>query len=126
MSSHHDAPPICREVRRLRLDFAGVSQEEAARRLGISLKAYRAYETYREPRLPRLRQIEQAFGVTQGTLIAFVQGSAGGHTQGELRELRDDVARRHDQLLERLERLEEGMRELLVQLRDARTASLRS
>ncbi len=35
-----------------------------------------------------------------------------------MRELRDDAARRHDQVLERLERLEEGMRELVLRLRD--------
>lgn len=118
MSTPRDSmPTICREVRRLRLDFAGVSQEEAARRLGISLKAYRAYETYREPRLPRLREIETAFGVDHGTLVAFVQGGVGVAGGAELKQLRDEVAERHDQLVARLDRLESGLSELVGELR---------
>lgn len=65
-----EPPPLCRRIRDARLHIAGISQEEAARRLGLSLKGYRAYETFREPRLRRLRQIAAAFGLDDNSFVS--------------------------------------------------------
>lgn len=108
-------PPVCQEIRRIRSRVVGLSQEVVARELGISLKAYRAYETYREPRLARLRQIEELFGMGPGALLAFTGPPA---QDGALQELRDEIARRHDQVLDRLDRLEELVRRVSVAARD--------
>ena len=64
-----DSPPLCRRIRAARLGAAHISQEEAARRLGLSLKAYRAYEVFREPSLRRLREIAGAFGLPEGYFL---------------------------------------------------------
>ena len=109
------APPVCQEIRRIRSQVVGLSQEVVARELGISLKAYRAYETYREPKLARLRQIEELFAVRPGTLLAFTHPP--GH-DAALRELRDEIGRRHDQVIDRLDRLEELVRRASIAARD--------
>ncbi len=62
-----EPPAICRRIRRLRDSLkeqfgSDFSQESVARRVGISLKAYRAYESFREPRGERLKQIAVALG----------------------------------------------------------------
>ena len=54
---------MCRRIREARETIAEISQEEAARRLGLSLKGYRAYETFRKPSPRRLREIAAAFGL---------------------------------------------------------------
>jgi transcriptional regulator with XRE-family HTH domain len=55
-----DPPLICQQVRHAR-EQAELSQEEAARRLHMSLGGYAAYERDREPKRSRLRQIAKAF-----------------------------------------------------------------
>lgn len=52
-------PEICRRIREIR-EARGLSQEDAAHLLGVSVKAYRNWETFREPSLERLRQIAKA------------------------------------------------------------------
>ncbi len=89
----------------------GISQEEAARRLGVSLKAYRAYETYREPKMSRLRQIAVAFGL-EGT--HFLEPSTRPQNPDD--DLRDELARRHEELIARLNAQEELLRAVLVEL----------
>jgi transcriptional regulator with XRE-family HTH domain len=64
-----DAPALCRRIRDARLSVARISQEEAARRLGLSLKAYRAYELFREPSIRRVREIANAFGLHERNLL---------------------------------------------------------
>jgi transcriptional regulator with XRE-family HTH domain len=64
-----DAPDLCRRIRDARLTVAGISQEEASRRLGLSLKAYRAYELFREPSVRRVREIANAFGLHERYLL---------------------------------------------------------
>jgi len=59
-----EIPEICQRIREAR-ERAGVTQEEMARRLFLSLGAYAAYERRREPRLSRLRQIAQALGLPE-------------------------------------------------------------
>ena len=55
---------MCRRIREARETIAEISQEEAARRLSLSLKGYRAYETFRKPSPRRLREIAAAFGLS--------------------------------------------------------------
>lgn len=95
-----DAPALCRRIRDARLKVAHISQEEAARRLGISLKAYRAYEVFREPSLRRLREIARTFGLGEEYFLA-ANGDPGSSAfeQKVQTELREIKAR-----LERLER----------------------
>lgn len=64
-----EPPQLCRRIRRARVRLAAISQEEAARRLGLSLKGYRAYETFREPSIRRLRQIARVFGLDEDYFI---------------------------------------------------------
>ena len=103
-------PAICRRIREVRERSLGISQEEAARRLGISLKAYRAYETFREPKISRLRQIAAAFGLDE----TFFAGSPVPVPVPA--DDRDRQARRHEELLTRLERQEELLRRVLAEL----------
>lgn len=107
-------PELCREIRRVRQSVVGISQEEAARRVGVSLKAYRAYETFREPKLRRLRQLEAAFGLEEGYFLR-----KAGYPLG-VDDLSDERARRHDELVARLDSIEEAVRELSVELRQFR------
>jgi transcriptional regulator with XRE-family HTH domain len=96
-----EAPALCRRIRDARLNVAHVSQEEAARRLGLSLKAYRAYEVFREPSIRRLRAIAEAFGLDEAYFLTSNgadHGSAAFERKVEA-ELREIKAR-----LERLER----------------------
>lgn len=96
-----EAPALCRRIRDARLSVARISQEEAARRLGLSLKAYRAYEVFREPSLRRLREIALAFGLDEEHFLAS-NGSADASSAFEHKvdtELREIKIR-----LERLER----------------------
>jgi transcriptional regulator with XRE-family HTH domain len=88
-----DAPALCRRIRAARLGVAHVSQEEAARRLGLSLKAYRAYELFREPSIRRLRQIAHAFGLEEDYFLASngddAEATAFEHqVRAELREIK--------------------------------------
>jgi transcriptional regulator with XRE-family HTH domain len=101
-----EAPALCRRIREARLNSAHVSQEEAARRLGLSLKAYRAYEVFREPSIRRLREIARAFGLDENHFLVS-NGSALGSAaferkvEAELREIKT-----------RLERLERALARL--------------
>jgi transcriptional regulator with XRE-family HTH domain len=103
-----EAPPLCRRIRDARLNFAHVSQEEAARRLGLSLKAYRAYEVFREPSIRRLREIARAFGLDEDYFLV-TDGSDPGSAaferkvEAELREIKT-----------RLERLERALARLVT------------
>jgi transcriptional regulator with XRE-family HTH domain len=99
-----DAPALCRRIRAARLNVAHVSQEEAARRLGLSLKAYRAYELFREPSVRRLREIAKAFGLEEDYFLAANDGATGAaafeqQVRAELEEIRA-----------RLDRLEQSLR----------------
>ncbi len=104
-----DRSSLCREIRAAREQLLGISQEEAARRLGTSLKAYRAYETFREPRLSRLRQLEAAFGLEEGY---FLRKSRPPPSD----DLRDELARRHEEVLARLDAQDEAFRVLTEEL----------
>lgn len=93
-----DAPALCRRIRDARLSVAHISQEEAARRLGLSLKAYRAYEVFREPSIRRLREIAGAFGLDEDYFLA--SDGADGETaafeqrvRAELREIKSRLDR---------------------------------
>jgi transcriptional regulator with XRE-family HTH domain len=102
-----DAPALCRRIRDARLSVAHISQEEAARRLGISLKAYRAYEVFREPSIRRLREIARAFGLDEEHFVAS-DGDSGSaafeqKVQAELREINA-----------RLDRLERALARLVT------------
>lgn len=71
-------PPICAWIRgtrdrlkeEARIDGGATaatefSQEAVARRIGVTLKAYRAWETNREPNRARRRQIARALGLEE-------------------------------------------------------------
>ena len=109
-----DVPALCREIRHVRQNVAGISQEEAARRVGVSLKAYRAYETFREPKLRRLRQLEAAFRLEEDYFLRKAGHLLGGD------DLSDELARRHEELVARLGSIEEAVRELTLELRQPR------
>src|SRR5690242_14721791 len=64
-----EPPVLCKRIRDAR-ENADLSQEEAARRLNLSLNAYRAYETFREPKPPRLRQIAKIFGLDEDYFLS--------------------------------------------------------
>lgn len=66
-----DVPPLCVAVREARIR-AGLNQEQAAAKVGMSVSGYRAYETRREPSPRRLRQIAEAFGVSIDDLLVPV------------------------------------------------------
>ena len=53
-------PVICARIRQVR-ELRGLTQEDAAHLLRVSVKGYRDWETVREPSLERLRQIAAAF-----------------------------------------------------------------
>lgn len=91
-------PPLCRRIRDARVGIAGISQEEAARRLGLSLKAYRAYEVFREPKLRRLRQIAAGFGLDEDFFL---------RPEGEERDSRNNFEAELEALSRRVERLEQ-------------------
>lgn len=57
-------PPLSRRIREER-ERLGITQEEAARRLHLSLGGYTAYERYREPKAARARQIALSFGLPE-------------------------------------------------------------
>ena len=60
MNEEREAPSLCRWVRRER-EKAGLTQEEVARRMNMSLTGYRKYERGpREPKPERLREIAVA------------------------------------------------------------------
>jgi transcriptional regulator with XRE-family HTH domain len=87
-----DAPALCRRIREARLRVAHISQEEAARRLGLSLKAYRAYEVFREPSIRRLREIAAVFGLAEEHFLEGNGSDPGSaafehKVEAELREI---------------------------------------
>jgi len=93
-------PRLCSRIRAARVSVAGISQEEAARRLCLSLKGYRAYEMFREPSLRRLREIAAAFGLDESYFLrdgVVAEVGFEEHVEAELLSLRERV--------ERLERL---------------------
>lgn len=105
------APPeLCTRIRHVRERVLGISQEEAARRLGLSLKAYRAYETFREPKISRLRQLAVAFGLEE---THFLDPESRAHSKDELD---DTLARRHEELVARLDAQDEALRLIQVEL----------
>jgi transcriptional regulator with XRE-family HTH domain len=99
-----DAPALCRRIRAARLNVAHVSQEEAARRLGLSLKAYRAYELFREPSVRRLREIATAFGLDEDYFLA----PNGGDSRPTAFE--QQVRAELEEIRARLDRLEQSLR----------------
>lgn len=99
-----DAPALCRRIRAARLSIAHVSQEEAARRLGLSLKAYRAYELFREPSIRRLREISQAFGLDENYFLA----PNGPETKGA--DFEQQVRAELEEIKTRLDLVEEAVR----------------
>ena len=113
MPEEFAVPELCREIRNVREHVVGISQEEAARRMGVSLKAYRAYETFREPKLRRLRQLETSFGLEDGHFLR----KAG---RVERDESADERARRHDEVMSRMDAIDEAIRQLTVELRQPR------
>lgn len=102
----NDVPVICQRVRQLRekqVDEDGkvLSQEKAAQRLSLSLKAYRAYELFREPSRRRLRDIALAFGETEDYFERLEINE----------EVREVVREELSPLLEALRRLEKRLPE---------------
>jgi transcriptional regulator with XRE-family HTH domain len=93
--SELELPDICRRIREDR-EATGVTQEEMARRLYLSLGAYAAYERGREPRLARLRQIALALGLPED------------HYETPAQAPSEDA-----ELVERLERIERALQELV-------------
>lgn len=102
-----EAPALCRRIRAARLGVAHVSQEEAARRLGLSLKAYRAYELFREPSIRRLREIARAFGLEEDYFLA----ANGGET--ELTAFEQQVRAELREIKARLDQLERALRAVM-------------
>ena len=106
------SPELCQEIRRTREQVVGISQEEAARRLGISLKAYRAYESFREPKLARLRQLAAAFGLEEDYFIREAT-----QTHRELpSEFLDEIASQHEEVVRRLDAQDEVLRTLTIEI----------
>lgn len=64
-----EPPPLSQRIREAREDL-GISQEEAARRLHLSLKGYTAYERFREPKPTRAREIARAFGLDENYFLS--------------------------------------------------------
>ena len=100
---HHEVPELCARVRADR-EAAELSQEDAARKIGVSLSAYRLYETRREPRPSRLRQIALAFGLPEDHYL-------GGQEERDevaqalqaLEARQDELVRMMDEITRRLE-----------------------
>lgn len=61
-------PDLSMRLRAAR-ERAGVTQEELARRLGMSTKGYRAYEAGRHPDQHRLKEIADALEITIPELL---------------------------------------------------------
>jgi transcriptional regulator with XRE-family HTH domain len=57
-----EPPPLSRRIREER-ERQEITQEEAARRLHLSLGGYTAYERFREPKPARAREIAAALGL---------------------------------------------------------------
>ncbi|HEX8751911.1 MAG TPA: helix-turn-helix transcriptional regulator [Solirubrobacterales bacterium] len=72
MGSQEELPDFAVRLRAAR-ERAGVTQEELARRLGMSTKGYRAYEAGRRPGEERLADIALALGV--GVADLFIDNS---------------------------------------------------
>lgn len=79
-------PPLSERVREAR-EQAGLTQEEAARRLHMSLGGYAVYERTREPKPARAREIARAFSLPEDYFVT------GAPTGSETEELRDRVER---------------------------------
>jgi transcriptional regulator with XRE-family HTH domain len=104
-----DAPALCRRIRDARLSVAHISQEEAARRLGLSLKAYRAYEVFREPSIRRLREIAEAFGLGEEHFL----GSNGNESELGSPAFERKIEAELREIKTRLERLERALAALV-------------
>ncbi len=101
------APPVCARIRDTRLRLreeakaeGGLeaaryfSQEEVARRLGLSLGGYRPYESTREPDYARRREIAtKGFGLDADYFEVTASESRGiEDLRAEVAELRDEIA----------------------------------
>ncbi|HEX8751909.1 MAG TPA: helix-turn-helix transcriptional regulator, partial [Solirubrobacterales bacterium] len=98
MSVQEDLPDRIRAARQR----AGVTQEELARRLGMSTKGYRAYESTREPVPERLAQIADALGISLAELLVD-DGLAG--VRRELARLRNDIRLVRRELVDTLDQV---------------------
>lgn len=101
-----DTPALCIWIRETRESLSSengrkLSQEEMARRLNISLPAYRAYETFREPSVPRLRQIATAMGLDENYFLSGKPPSA--------EPFEEEVRRRLDGIEDLLTELRAGL-----------------
>jgi transcriptional regulator with XRE-family HTH domain len=96
-------PTICERIRRARREILRISQEEAARRIGMSVKGYRAYETFREPSFARLRQIATAFDIDETYFLRLDAVRPSEDATIVSRHVADEL----NVLRERLDRLEE-------------------
>lgn len=61
--------PVCGRIREAR-EEAGLTQEQVAAALAMSVRGYSAYERNREPTLARLTAIANAVGTDVATLIS--------------------------------------------------------
>lgn len=95
MAAAEEPPPLSRRIREER-ERLEISQEEAARRLHLSLKGYTAYERFREPKPSRAREIAVAFGLPND----------------HFETRRDAASQDDDQIVARLEALEAQVGEL--------------
>ena len=92
-------PDLCQLIRAER-EKAGLSQEELARKLDMSLAGYRLYERFREPKPPRLRQIALALRLPEDY---FMRGGLDTETIEErVAELADKIEALDGWLKERL------------------------
>ena len=95
-TNNDDKPPICQLIRETRIE-AGLSQQDMAVRLGLSVGGYAAYESYREPSYERRQQIAQALEKPEDFFEPI------GITGEELENLATRFERRLDEAIRRLE-----------------------
>jgi transcriptional regulator with XRE-family HTH domain len=117
-------PPLSDQIRRARREVAGLTQEQAAARIGVTAKAYRAWELHREPRPARLRQIARAFGLAEEHFLVSPSRPAERIAESRLHELADAIQRQEDETIAALERVEAelaSLRETIALLASDRT-----
>jgi transcriptional regulator with XRE-family HTH domain len=106
-TEEHDLPARIRAAR----ERAGVTQEELARRLGMSTKGYRAYESHRHPTPERIQAIADALEITTAELL--VDDGLSGIRRELVRIRNDQRLARHE--IDELKR-ELGDRAVLLEM----------
>ena len=98
-------------LKEARREAGGISQSELAELLGVTKRSVQLYESGKVVPYRHLRELEEILGRPVAWFLYGDDGVRGSRL--DVRALRDEERRRHEDVLRRLDSMSEALRELL-------------